>query len=239
MGNDGGSILGRRDLVKEKEKESTTSKLFDLKDLDHVDLWTTCALTGAKLDYHQPIVSDWQGRLYSKEAILEWLLDKSHFTEAQARLVSHISSLKDVVELQIALNDKDQWVCPLTHKLVVTESTTRPFIYIVPCGHFMSEVAFKEFNKCPECSAVDSTKEVPAAFDSDIRVVPVNSKSGQVQQNLKNRIDKLTRNNQSHALKVLKPKRKDKLKTGQSGKRSLNSSIKAEPAAKRKKTLVQ
>lgn len=232
MGADGGSIAGRRDLVKEKQKEITTSKLYDIRDLDHVDLWTRCALSGKKLhsdtgsggvSSSNPVVSDFKGRLYAKEAILEWLLERKKiavdkpkfkdmndekeqtddlvFTDQQAQLVSHITSLKDVVELKLHYDSEGQWTCPLTLRNVLIESATRPFVYLVPCGHFMCESALKEFDSCPQCLCEPKPK-----YNPETQIIPVNSKSLSTLQKLKERMAKLKSQDQTHSLKPVQKK---------------------------------
>jgi len=70
MGNDGGSIPKRRELVKNAARAPTTSELkaTALESLSHA--WAHCALSGEFLDV-DTLVSDWRGRRYP------WLMAKN------------------------------------------------------------------------------------------------------------------------------------------------------------------
>lgn len=67
MGGDGGSIPGRRDLVRERKRAEMSEKELEL----HIK-WRMCQLTQERLK--EPIVVDERGRLYSKEAVRFGLL---------------------------------------------------------------------------------------------------------------------------------------------------------------------
>ncbi len=126
MGCDGGTIPRRCELVKTKPKEEKT----DLKQID-VAKWHNCALS--KVPLSEPIVGCFLGKLYNKDAILEFLLDPSVYGDADS-ICLHIQSLKDVVELKMEVNstfykqasivstDKSlvdqvsKFVCPITKK---------------------------------------------------------------------------------------------------------------------------
>ncbi|EGS20132.1 uncharacterized protein CTHT_0046390 [Thermochaetoides thermophila DSM 1495] len=73
MGNDGGSIPTRRELVKEAARAPTVSELkaTALENLSHA--WTHDPLTLEPLDMEN-VVSDWRGRLYNYESILKGLV---------------------------------------------------------------------------------------------------------------------------------------------------------------------
>ena len=85
-------------------------------------------------------MSDYKGRLYNKEAILEWLLSPERFPEVQQSVVKHIKSLKDVVDLQIVREDKtSRWICPISRKDIVAEAAATRIIYVAECGHVFTE----------------------------------------------------------------------------------------------------
>jgi len=71
MGADGGSIPDRRDLVKTKGKQEKTDKELER------ERFSLCALSKKQLA--KPVVLDPLGKLYNKDAILEYLLDKSTY----------------------------------------------------------------------------------------------------------------------------------------------------------------
>lgn len=86
MGCDGGTIPKRDELVRMKKKPEQVDKNYELN-----AKWFHCALSEAEL--RTPIVCCELGNLYNKEAVLEYLIDKSSVT---TDIASHIRSLKDV-----------------------------------------------------------------------------------------------------------------------------------------------
>lgn len=122
MGNDGGSIPDRRDLVRNKPKVSyplyslfLSTYLLQAEQADKANQtrarWFFCALSKVSLYFslltcshllfnsrqlplQEPIVSCALGKLYNKSSILEYLLDKkSAYGDAQ-EICGHIRSLK-------------------------------------------------------------------------------------------------------------------------------------------------
>jgi hypothetical protein len=86
MGCDGGSIPRRDELVKTKKAAERPDAASQLQ-----AQWTTCALSKQPLE--APIVGCLMGKLYNKSSILEFLLDKKAFGDADV-LIPHITSLK-------------------------------------------------------------------------------------------------------------------------------------------------
>ncbi|KAM0746875.1 DUF602-domain-containing protein [Meredithblackwellia eburnea MCA 4105] len=171
MGNDGGSIPKRDDLVKTKrvtakaDKNSTTRQL-----------WAYCALS--KQPLRAPIVSCALGKLYNKEALIAHLLapspsDSPYGTDG-ALVAGHLRSLKDVQTLSLTPNpnastaeDEDVdhflFICPLS--LRVMNGSTK-FVYRKPCGCVLSESSLKEMRKggagdqaCPVKGELDGPEE--------------------------------------------------------------------------------
>ncbi len=142
MGNDGGSIPKRGDLVKLKSKVD----LVDKESLNH-EKWTLCALSSEPLS--PPIVSCRLGKLYNKESILNFLLDRDRFSEV-ADAFGHITCLKDVTELQVK-RAGDRFVCPLTGKEM--NGSVR-FFYYRSCVCVMAEPALTvaDASRCTLCS---------------------------------------------------------------------------------------
>ncbi|KAH8111465.1 DUF602-domain-containing protein [Phellopilus nigrolimitatus] len=147
MGNDGGSIPDRRDLVKTKAKAEQADKANQTR-----ARWFYCALS--KRPLQEPIVSCALGKLYNKDAILEYLLDKSAYGDGE-EICGHIKSLKDVKALKLTPNsapstpsdtatnastDRAQFVCPLTLKEM---NGVVPFVYIATCGCVLSHAGLK------------------------------------------------------------------------------------------------
>ncbi|KKA28457.1 hypothetical protein TD95_002578 [Thielaviopsis punctulata] len=168
MGNDGGSIPKRRELVQEAARNPTISELkaTALESLSHA--WTHCQVTDEKLDMENA-VSDHQGRLYNYESILSALMpsastdeaDREHKTQTTFQATG-IKSIRDVVRLQFkrgGSNGKGAWSCPVSMKEL---GPTSKSVYLVPCGHVFAEVAIKEITEdnCPECSQAFERRDV-------------------------------------------------------------------------------
>ncbi|KAI0056761.1 DUF602-domain-containing protein [Artomyces pyxidatus] len=144
MGNDGGSIPDRRDLVRSKPKAEQADKANQTR-----ARWFFCALS--KRPLQEPIVACELGKLYNKEAILEFLLNRLAFGDGE-EICGHIRSLRDVKTLTLAPNtapkagvsdvnvDRAQYVCPLTFKEM---SGGVPFVYLATCGCVFSQAGLK------------------------------------------------------------------------------------------------
>lgn len=148
MGCDGGTIPKRDELVRMKKKPEQVDKNYELN-----AKWFHCALSQAELS--TPIVCCELGNLYNKEAVLEYLLDKSSVT---TNIASHIRSLKDVKELKLTTNpafeqksvehadsyldfQASRFICPV----VGIEMNGRyKFCFLWKCGCVFSERALKE-----------------------------------------------------------------------------------------------
>jgi hypothetical protein len=85
MGADGGSIPDRRDLVKTKGKKEKTDKELDR------ERFFLCALS--KKDLTKPVVADPLGKLYNKDAVLEFLLDRTIYGDGD-EICKYIKGVK-------------------------------------------------------------------------------------------------------------------------------------------------
>ncbi|KAF3761263.1 hypothetical protein M406DRAFT_333340 [Cryphonectria parasitica EP155] len=166
MGNDGGSIPKRRELVKEAARNPTVSELkaTALESLSHA--WTHDPLSSESLDMENT-VSDWRGRLYNYESILKGLMPSDVDADAEDKANGNdmtfsqtgVKSLRDIVRLRFkrykpaGSKAKEIWACPVSLKELGPATKS---VYIVPCGHVFAEVAIKEItdqeHNCPECS---------------------------------------------------------------------------------------
>ena len=199
MGNDGGSIPTRRELVKEGAKNPTTTqlkeKLHELLDYH----WSTCPLSHKPLA--TPIVSDSIGKLYNKDAILQYLLPSDDESGAEALrradaetvLEGRVKSLKDVVEVRFEVEESGgskRWVCPVTNKELGPKVRA---VYLVPCGHAFSESAIKEMagDRCLTCNEAYKPENI-------IPILPTNDAET---DRLKERARKLAETGLSHSLK--------------------------------------
>lgn len=155
MGCDGGTIPRRDELVKVKKKPEQKDK-----DAELAALWKCCAITQQLLQ--EPIVICHLGKLYSKVALIEALLDRSNLPAE----FKYIKSLKDVKDLKLTKNpeykndDKKEgsldhraspYICPV---LGLEMNGKFRFVAVWNCGCVFSERAYKEIgNKnCHKCT---------------------------------------------------------------------------------------
>ncbi|XP_054640367.1 replication termination factor 2 [Dunckerocampus dactyliophorus] len=160
MGCDGGTIPKRHELVKGPKKVEKVDKNAEM-----AAKWKYCALSQEKL--RRPIVACELGKLYNKDAVIEYLLDKSA-ERPNAEAVTHIRGTKDIKELN--LTDNPEWegerrntkgdryedihcgmfICPV----VGLEMNGRHrFCYLQTCGCVFSDRALKEVKTeiCHKC----------------------------------------------------------------------------------------
>ncbi|KAI0534322.1 Rtf2 RING-finger-domain-containing protein [Xylaria digitata] len=191
MGNDGGSIPKRRELVKEAARLPTASELkaTALESLTHA--WSTCPISSEPLDPHNT-VSDARGRLYNYESVLRCLMpsagvndssDERQSQEAVEFARSGIRSLKDIVKLRFSIrkdeNRGEIRSCPLSMKELGAAIRA---VYVVPCGHVFTEIVMKELlaaensspdaapektSHCPECSEVFLVRDMVPVLPID------------------------------------------------------------------------
>ncbi|RDA95463.1 hypothetical protein CP533_5403 [Ophiocordyceps camponoti-saundersi (nom. inval.)] len=203
MGNDGGSIPKRRELVKNASRAPTVSELkaTALESLTHA--WAHCALSGEPLDL-ETVVSDGRGRLYNYEAILNGLIPSDEPADAATTKTTPasmgIASLRDVVKLKFSRHS-GKWACPISMKEMGPATKA---VYLIPCGHVFAEVAIAEIQAetCPECET---------GFDRDnvIVLLPSAEKDTQRQER---RLEDLRAKGLSHSLKKDKSDKKYKKK---------------------------
>ena len=154
MGGDGGSIPKRAELVKTSKKKEQADK-----DMERDAKWSHCAITQRELV--RPIVACELGKLYNKESILEYLLDKSLCDS-----ITHIRSLKDVKELNLTVNSgydskcreaaghfdtmAAKYICPVAG---LEMNGKYRFCFMWSCGCVLSERAMKEVPSevCHKC----------------------------------------------------------------------------------------
>ena len=153
MGNDGGSIPKRRELVKEGAKELTTTQVKETQQEKLEYYWAHCALSQKPLS--EPVVSDSTGNLYNKDAVLEHLLAVGkEFVDdniaGNEQISGTIKTIRDVVEVRFQEKIEQSgnptsnlpiFFCPITHKQLGPGVKA---IYIVPCGHAFAESAVRE-----------------------------------------------------------------------------------------------
>lgn len=165
MGNDGGSIPTRRELVKEAAKDKTTTQVKEVQHEQQEYYWTTDPISREPLT--QPVVSDSAGKLYNKSTILEYLVESARKEDADTITQGAIKSLKDVVEVKFEIDTAatssvvkgEAWKCPITGDKLGPGSKA---VYLVPCGHAFSGSAIKEVSgeKCLTCESEYATNDV-------------------------------------------------------------------------------
>ena len=150
--------------MKEAARIATTSEVKETQNEQQEYHWTTCPLSHQPL--RPPIVSDASGKLYNKDAILEFLLPDGDGTPGTSKsdneevLEGRVRSLRDVVEVKFQVEELSRpqengktasitprWLCPITNKPLGPGVKA---VYLVPCGHAFSESALKEMaaEKC-------------------------------------------------------------------------------------------
>lgn len=171
MGCDGGSIPKRAEMVKTKKKlvrEASDSQ---------VKFWT-CFLSQTELK--APIVSDGLGRLFNREAVLEWLVGDREIE------LENVKSIKDFTTLTLKVNPlfnskessvllssssaKDSkkscpFMCPITQKEM---NGTFKFIY-PPCGCVVAELAIQNVKEtsCLVCGKEYAKDDIITIYPTD------------------------------------------------------------------------
>lgn len=142
MGNDGGSIPKRRELVREAARAPTTAQLKESLAESQEHAWTHCALSSKPLAV--PVVSDALGKLYNKDSVLEFLLAEegsAEKVEGEKVLGGRVGGLRDVVEVKFKVEGEGKWVCPVTQ---VEMGPGAKGVYVVPCGHAFAGSVVRE-----------------------------------------------------------------------------------------------
>eukprot|EP01129_Flabellula_baltica_P001669 TRINITY_DN11610_c0_g1_i1.p1 TRINITY_DN11610_c0_g1~~TRINITY_DN11610_c0_g1_i1.p1 ORF type:complete len:263 (-),score=65.43 TRINITY_DN11610_c0_g1_i1:20-808(-) len=161
MGNDGGTIPLRCELVTMKKKEKMPDQISIAR-----TKWLTCSFTKQPLGQNEELVSDQLGNVFSKESVLKGLRNKS-----LPKKFKHVR-LRDLKDIYFSLNpeynenrellagiDKDTFqspfVCPVTGYPVNGNYK----FSALPCGHVVCNRAIKEI-KLRSCG-ICNTEFVP------------------------------------------------------------------------------
>jgi hypothetical protein len=154
MGNDGGSIQKRAEMVKVKQKDAVIDDSEMIK-----TLWTCCYLSKEPLQ--RPVVSCGLGRLYNKDAVVKRLLNKDAPVIPE---VEHIRSLKSVFEVKLTASSvpgSPYFACPLTGREMNGKSR---FLVVKGCGCIFAEQALRELpanGKCLLCEREGAMETLP------------------------------------------------------------------------------
>ncbi|KAJ5242433.1 uncharacterized protein N7469_000760 [Penicillium citrinum] len=220
MGNDGGSIPTRRELVKEAARAPSTAQVKEAQREQQEHFWATCPLSHKALA--RPIVSDSVGNLYNKDAVLQFLLPGddgegiSSKSDCEEVLCGRVKSLRDVVELHFEvdteLNEhpsdrtnahrhqrREGWICPITAKPLGPGVKS---VYLVPCGHVFAEEAIRQLkgDKCLQCNESYAEENI----------IPILPTKEEDKQRLIARAQKLAEQGLTHNLKKVPGSKKRK-----------------------------
>ncbi|CAI6340267.1 unnamed protein product [Periconia digitata] len=172
MGNDGGSIPKRSELVKEAAKAPTAAQIKEAQQESQEHAWNHCALSSKPLA--TPVVSDGAGLLYNKDSVIEYLLAEEKSAEQEKVLDGRVKGLKDVVEIKFEVEDAEaaadkrngsgssrgeKWVCPVTREELGPNAKA---VYLVPCGHAFAGNVVKEVDEriCMKCNETYAENDV-------------------------------------------------------------------------------
>lgn len=185
MGNDGGSIPTRRELVKEAARNPSAAQVKESQHEQQEYQWNTDPISRQPLE--QPVVSDSSGKLYNKATILEYLVEGTRKEDAERETQGAVKSLKDIVEVKFELDTdesdaaakKRAWKCPVTGDRLGPASKA---VYIVPCGHAFSGAAIKEVSgeKCLTCDTEYASNDIipiNSLVDTDIARLALRTKT--------------------------------------------------------------
>jgi len=245
MGCDGGSIPTRDELVKQKQKQAKV----DQNILNRVH-WFSCALSKKSLS--APVVSCGLGKLYNRDAILEFLLDRNAYGDGDL-ICQHIKSLKDVVTLQLepnpsfseshspSLTNHDQepvsrYVCPITMKEM---NGKHRFVYLDTCGCVMSEQALKEVpsKTCIKCTTPFESFNVivlnPRAEEQEAMEVALMEKQARILAEKKEKKEKKKAKSSKKELEKMNGADSTLLDSSSSSKRKLDEATTEAPKHKK------
>ncbi|EAZ63403.2 hypothetical protein PICST_52289 [Scheffersomyces stipitis CBS 6054] len=167
MGNDGGTIAKRSDLLALHSRNVEFQKADD----NEASLITTCAISSLPLYSEKediPIVGDYKGRLYRKEKILEYILSLK-LGEAdpdKSEQYNYIRSLKDLVDVKVkwTISNGTPYIqCPVTME---SKQEKISYAYLRTCGCVLSFKLLEDLavhfgvgdepikSECPNCGEV-------------------------------------------------------------------------------------
>ncbi|KAJ5166648.1 uncharacterized protein N7482_005429 [Penicillium canariense] len=241
MGNDGGSIPTRRELVREAARAPTTAQIKETQREQQEHSWTTCPLSHKALA--RPIVSDSVGNLYNKDAVLQFLLPGddgegiSSKSDCEEVLCGRVKGLRDVVELHFEVDTelsehpsdhanahrhqrREGWICPITAKPLGPGVKA---VYLVPCGHVFAEEAIRQLkgDKCLQCNE---------SYSED-NIIPILTTKEADKERLIARAAKLAEQGLTHSLKKAPGSKKRKKQTMESSADATNGTTVATASA--------
>lgn len=184
----------RSELVKLK---GVPKKVNETATANNEHAWKYCALSRAPLS--EPLASDALGRIFNKESIIRYILDRDAFGDV-SKEIPHINSLKDVVELKIGKSD-GKFICEVTRRDMNGQTK---FVYPSTCGHVFAAEALKSIDahECLICSA----------RYEDSNIIPLNPSVKDIEK-LQDRLAALNDAELTHSGSLAKRKKKRKALT--------------------------
>jgi len=180
MGNDGGSIPKRHELVKTVKAAKKADKEDAL-----MAKWLHCSLSKEVLV--EPIMADDLGQLYNKEEVIRYLLEKKSIKNFE-----HIKKMKDLTELRLKTAEKkaesklgaaadvykgdiSKFVCPITS---IPMNGKYKFSFSKTCGCVFSEKALKEVPSptCLLCGKEFTSEDVIPIYGDESEVQKLRQK---------------------------------------------------------------
>ena len=156
MGNDGGAIPKRIDIVKKKERKTKADNVSNVQQKA-----TCCAFSKVKFD--PPLAVCKKGRIFNKRDILKAMIDKNLPEEYK-----YIRKLKNIVEINpdcLSKSQSGQWIirCPIT---LDEYNGFNHFAILRKCGCIFSQKAIDKLQlvgksfKCPNCQLFNKKEHV-------------------------------------------------------------------------------
>lgn len=210
MGNDGGTIAKRLDILSFHNQNTNNQKTLDDDESSHRNI---CFLSSLRLNdgvnEQGPVVGDYKGHLYLKEKLLEYIIaQKTGKLDKKVEGTEHISSLNDVIDVKIKwekTKKEVRMVCPITKEL----KTSSKLAYLRSCGCLMSYKLLQEISKdsgsipCPNCET---------EFDPTLDIVIINPTKDKDIDAVNQSTYKLLQDKKlTHSKRPIKTKKKRKL----------------------------
>ena len=179
MGADGGSIPKRVEMVKTKKGPLQTGQIDESEILRA--RWTRCFLSKEPLQ--KPIVACPLGRLYNKEAVIKFLIDKGvGYDEEMLKEMAHIKSIKSLINCKLTkppstedviIDNAEYFVCPIT----LREMNGKCKFYVTRgCGCVLSEPALSQFPHTESCIVCERPD-----FDAKKDLIPLYPKGEELE----------------------------------------------------------
>lgn len=168
-----------------------------------------------------PVVSDYKGNIFNKDAVLEWLLSpsKEEYSQELIKKFAHIKKLNDVIELQnleeaYCKGEEDEDLIPIGLKCKFGDdllgSSSLQYVYLIPCGDVLPRDALNltKNSVCPVCQSNFENKNL----------IPLNPTFLDDEYKLQQRINELDLQHKFHNLKPKGSKKKRRRNEKQLGK---------------------